>query len=459
MEDKKQSCFKRLILLAFPIIISNIVAQIQMLIDKLFLARLELTCTSAVGNATSPMWTTMSTVFALTLGGTILISQAIGAKEIDKAKNIMASVFKYNNYVAGFWFLFWMIGAPLVFKLMRVDDSVIGMSIQYARYLAPVFLITGLNGAISSMLQVSEKTRVLIVYGIIRSGLNILLDYVLIFGNWGFPRMEVAGAALATTIAEYAGIIFILVYVIQKKDLLVKPSIKEIFTAKWHNYFSAVKVGIPAALEEFAWNFGNLFLIIMLNNVSAVAAGIYTIVFTVELLPITVVNALGQATVTLSGQEVGKKNYKGVRSIVNVAFLTCLALSIVNLAAFIAFPEFIMGVFTSDTSIIAAATVYLMIVGVDLFPKSANIIIGSGIRGYGNTKWMLKTQICGTIFVIAGSALLVLGLHQGITALFWLVVADETLRCTLNFFRLRKDTSKAGSDTVSEALTESVQSA
>ena len=459
MENKKQRDWVRLIMLAFPIIVNNIVAQVQMLIDKMFLGRLELTCTSAVGNATSPMWTTMSTVFALTLGGTILISQAIGAKETDKAKNIMASVFRYNNYVAGFWFLFWMFGAPLIFKLMKVDDSVIDMSIEYARYFAPVFLVTGLNSAISSMLQVSEKTRILIAYGILRSGLNILLDYLLIFGSWGFPRMEVAGAALATTIAEYSGLLFIIVYVVRKKNLLVKPSFREIFTAKWCHYFSAIKVGIPAALEEFTWNLGNLFLIVMLNNVSATAAGIYSIVFSVELLPIAVVNALGQATVTLSGQEAGRKNYKGLRSIVNVAFLTCLVLGILNLAGFIVFPESIMGIFTNNKAVIAAATVYLMIVGVDLFPKSANNIIGSGIRAYGNTKWMLLTQICGTLFVITGSALLVLGLHKGITALFWLVVADETLRCSLNFWKLRKDTSQTGSAAANEALKKSAQSA
>ena len=95
-----------------------------------------------------------------------------------------------------------------------------------------------------------------------------------------------------------------------------------------------------------------------------------------------------------------------------------------------------MRAFTTDKTVIAAAVVYLLIVGIDLFPKAGNIVIGSGIRGYGDTKWMLKTQICGTIFVVAGSAILVLGFKLGMTALFWLVVADETLRCALNYTKL-----------------------
>jgi len=430
--------WSRIIHLAFPLIVNNIVEQIQMLIDKMFLGRLELKCTSAVGNATSPMWTSMSTIFALTLGGTILISQAIGAEDIKKAKSIMASVFKYNNILAMFWLIFWVLGAPTVFRLMNVDDSVIGMSIQYVYYFSPIFITTGLTSSICSLLQVCEKTKIMLFCGILRSGLNIILDYGLIFGNLGLPRMEVAGAALATTIAEFVGITFIIVYVVLKKDLIVKPGINEIINAKFTYYWLAVKVGVPSALEEFCWNFGSMFLLVMLNHVSAEAAGIYTIVFSVELMPVAIVGAFGQATVTLAGQEVGRQNYKGVRSIVKLSSLACFTLDFLILIIFIAFPKAIMGAFTTNSAVIVAATVYLAIVGVDLFPKAGNIIIGSGIRGYGDTKWMLLTQIFGTIFIIAGSATLVLGFEQGITALFCLVVADETLRCIMNYFKLTK---------------------
>ena len=103
---------------------------------------------------------------------------------------------------------------------------------------------------------------------------------------------------------------------------------------------------------------------------------------------------------------------------------------------YILFPETITGWFTKDINVILASSLYLVIVGIDLFPKSGNILVGAGIKGYGDTKWMLTTQIFGTIFVIGGSALLVLVFHQGIEALFMLVVADETLRCIVNTIRL-----------------------
>ena len=215
---------------------------------------------------------------------------------------------------------------------------------------------------------------------------------------------------------------------------------KKIFTAKFKPYIQSVLMGLPTAMEDFAWNIGNLFLIVMLNKISATAAGVYSIVFGMELLPICIVASISNGVLTLSGQETGKKNDEGIRDITKIAFTWCVGLAIFILVMFVSFPQLITSWFTTDQSVIEASATYLLIVAIDLFPKSANIIIGSGIKGHGDTKWMLGTQIFGTCFVIGGSAFLVLVLHQGIAALFCLVVCDEAIRSTINFWKLRQIT-------------------
>jgi Na+-driven multidrug efflux pump len=102
------------------------------------------------------------------------------------------------------------------------------------------------------------------------------------------------------------------------------------------------------------------------------------------------------------------------------------------------FPGKILGLFTTDKAVLSAAFLYLLVVGIDLFPKSGNIIIGSGIKGYGEPSWMLKTQLFGTVFVIIASTIMVLKFHMGIVEIFVLVVVDETLRCILNSIKLHR---------------------
>lgn len=436
---KKYNKFtKQILQIALPITLSNLISQFQMLIDRMFLGRLDITCMSAVGNATSPMWTTMSTVFSLTIGSTILVSQAYGAGEKQEAKDLTASMFLYNNILGAVLFLFWLLCPQVAFNLMGVDKSIIDMSIVYARIYSPIFILTGIGASVSSMLQVSQKTTIMVAYGVVRSAINVALDYCLIFGHWGMPALGVKGAALGTLIAELVGDIVILIYVIMSKELWLKPTISEIFHSKFANYVRSVKLGIPPALEDFAWNLGNLYLIAMLNKVSIKAAGIHSIIFGVELVPIVIIGAIGSATLTLSGYETGRKNTKGVWDVVINSIILAMITSAFNFALFVIFPKVILGWFTTDTAIITAAPIYLIIVGLDLFPKSGNIIVGSGIKGYGDPSWMLKTQLLGTAIVIGLSTLLVLGFHKGIMELFCVVVADETIRFILNYIHLRK---------------------
>ena len=174
----------------------------------------------------------------------------------------------------------------------------------------------------------------------------------------------------------------------------------------------------------------------MLNKVSVEAAGIHSIIFGVELIAVMLVGSIGTATLTLSGYETGGKNVKGVWDVVlNSAYLSGI-ISLVNLILFMLIPRQILGLFTTDQAVLAAAPIYLLIVGIDLFPKSGNIIFGSGIRGYGQPGWMLKTQLFGTAFIICASSVMVMVFHMGIREIFCLVVADETLRFILNNCKL-----------------------
>lgn len=429
---------RKILAIAIPIMLSNLISQLQMLIDRVFIGRLSLESMSAVGNATTPMWTSMSLIFALTTGATILVSHAYGANELEKAKDTLASLFKFNNVLSVLLFLFWLIYPKAAFDLMGVDESIIGMSIDYAHYFSPIFILTGIGASVSCMLQVNQKTKIMMWYGLVRSAANVILDYVMIFGHFGFPAMGVKGAALATTIAEFLGDAIVLVYVLSAKDMVLRPSFADILRARFGFFAKTIRYGAPAACEEFAWNLGNLYLIAMLNKVSVEAAGIHSIVFGVELIAVVMVSSIGTATLTLSGFETGKKSVKGVWNVVLSSALLSWGICAFNFILFIIFPGQILGLFTTDKNVLAAAGLYLLVVGIDLFPKSGNIIFGSGIKGYGEPSWMLKTQLFGTVFVISSSTIMVMKFHMGIKEIFIMVVVDETLRFIFNYAKLRR---------------------
>ena len=76
-----------------------------------------------------------------------------------------------------------------------------------------------------------------------------------------------------------------------------------------------------------------------------------------------------------------------------------------------------------------------MIVGINLFSKSANIIVGNGIRGSGDTRWMLYTQMFGTISIVSVAAFFVYVCKLGITGIFLAVLVDEAVRALINLWK------------------------
>ena len=438
MKTNYKQYLRRLLIIAVPIILSNIIGQLQMLIDRIFLGHADVLYMSALSNVTTPMWATMSFCFSLVAGASILISQSVGAGDREHIEEYAGAMIKYNNIIPVLLFLFWLFLSEPVFKIMGVSENLMPMCLSYARFYAPVFLLAGIGGSLSVILQTSNYTQPLVAYGIIRAGLNIVLDYILIFGKLGFPALGIKGAAIGTTIAEYLGAIFISYVILTSKKLGTRPSMRGIKKAKMSTYLTSAKLGINTAFEDFAWNLGNLLLIRILNTINEFAAGIYSIIFGVEVLAVVIVGAIGSGTMTLTSEATGKKDLAQYKGVCICAYALCMIVAALMIILALTIPEQIIALFTKDTSVITTSSIYLLIVGINLFSKSANIIVGNGIRGSGDTRWMLYTQMFGTISIVSVAAFFVYVCKLGITGIFLAVLVDEAVRALINLWKYQK---------------------
>lgn len=428
---------RKLLIIAVPIMLGNVISQLQMIIDRIFLGQMNTLYMSALGNVTTPMWTTMSFCFSIIAGASILISQNVGAGNDENIITYAAALIKWNNVIPVILFAFWILFSEPVFRLMGVSDSVMPYCLGYAKYYAPVFLLVGVEGSFSVIMQTSNYTKPLVYYGLIRSGVNVVLDWILIFGKLGFPQLGIEGAAIATTIAEFAGCIFAGV-MFYKLTLKTKPPYKSIMTAKFKPYYESLKLGINVAFEDFAWNAGNLVLIRILNSINEVAAGIYSIVFSVEVLVVVIIGAVGNATMTLSGEAKGMGDARMYKKVCQIAYAMSAGVSFVTMIVCIIFPQNILSLFSKDPMIITGCGIYLIMVCLNLYGKSANIIIGSGIRGSGDTKWMFYTQLFGTCLIVGVAAIFVYVLDMGITGVFLAVMVDEAIRAIVNLLKINR---------------------
>lgn len=437
---------RSLLRIAVPIMVSNIISQVQMIIDRAFLGQKDPLFMSALGNVNSPVWTSMSFCFSIVTGTSILISQAVGAGKKDETEKYAAAMLKWNNVIPVLLFLFWTFFARNVFTAMGVSETLMPMCMAYIKYFAPIMLIVGLEASTMVIMQTSNYTKPLVFFGIARSGLNIILDWILIFGNLGFPEMGIEGAAIATTISEYIGFLYAVYIFVSSKKLDTRPSLRATIKAPFVPFFKSMKLGINSALEEFAWNFGNLMLIRILNTIDEMAAGIYSMVFSIEILVVVIIGAIGNGTMTLSGEAKGRNDVKQFKGVCIAAYAMSVAVALFTLIVSLIFPRAIIGLFTKDSGIIAVCSLYLIFMCLNLYGKSGNIIIGNGIRGSGDTRWMFMVQAFGTFFVIGCAALFVFVFKLGIVGVFLAVIADELVRAIINLLHYMHIVKKFSSE-------------
>lgn len=428
---KKDGINRALIRIGFPVFTGMLVGQIQQITDQAFLGHASAEYLSAVGNAGFTIWTTISFLFSLGTGAAILVSQKIGEKKPAEAEAILGSTFVFSSAFSILIFLIWAFGNRAIFTLMGLSDPILGYTALYARICTISVLISGFSSAAQAVYYGTGRTRPVMVTSILRAGINAGLDWVLIFGHFGFPAMGIAGAAIATLTADLIGGAYSISQAFSKK-LPVRLSFAAIRHASLKTYMAVIKIGIPAGLEEFTWNAGNIILIRILNGIDPMAAGIYTIVMSITLIPSFFFMATGSAAMTLAGRKIGEGKPAEIGLTNRKAMIQCMAVSALFLALFAAMPERFASIFTRDQGVIALAGSMLLIASISLFPKAMNIIYGGGIRGMGDTRWMLASQVFGTAFVVAVAYLMIFAFKLSLAGLFLAVLADEAVRAAIN---------------------------
>lgn len=435
----KSSFTKPLIKIGTPVFASLVIGQVQRLTDQAFLGAVSAEYLSAVSNASFSIWTSISFLYDLGTGTAILLSQKIGEKNYSQGESILGSSLLYTSLISALVFLGWFLGDYLIYTLMGLDGNVLLLTLKYSRIYMYSILLTGFFTTSQAIFNGNGQNKAMFVSAIIRSGVNIFLDWVLIFGKFGFPRMGIECAALATLIADIAGLCYFLPAAFSKK-LLCRLSSASIKQAQFAKFKSVVAIGIPAGLEDLLWNVGNILLIRLCNSISPLAAGIYSLVFSVSMIPALAFMALGSASTTLSGIKTGEKNTGHIRTIIRTSLLMSSIVAAVFMVLFCTVPDFFSRIFTSDLSVIDQSRNIFIISAFILLPKAGNMIFGGGIRGMGKTRWMLYTQICGTVFVVIAGYLMVVVFKTGLAGVFTAMLLDELIRVIMNRVYFRKKT-------------------
>lgn len=356
--DMTQGPIMKLVLsFALPICAGNILQQLYNTVDTLVIGNFcGSTSLAAVGTSSQPVEMLLGIFLGLGTGVSILVSQYTGSGDKERLREITATATSFLYLCAIPLSILGLFIGPLILKWMQVPEDAWALSVSYIRI---VFLGTlgnmgyNLNAGILRGLGDSRSSLLFLLISCI---VNIVLDLVFVAGL----GMDVAGAALATSLAMFASWFFSIFYIQTKYpelsfSLLPKRLNKQMLSA-------IVRVGLPLGLNNSIYSVGHILLQSLVNTQGSTFMAACSVATKVTGLANVAITSLSSAATTFSGQNLGAQNYirlkkGGLQIPLFSGLITCTAGLIITF-----FCRPILGLFTQDEAVLALAVRYVQIV-------------------------------------------------------------------------------------------------
>ena len=272
----------------------------------------------------------------------------------------------------------------------------------------------------------------------IRDRVNVIFNYLLIYGNFGFPRMEVAGASLATVIGQAVAMVLAFASVMGHRNY-VHLSIHDFprgFKPQKEAMFSIFNVGIPAMIEQLVMRTGMIIYSRTVAGLGTVAFATHQVCMNIQALSFMNGQAFAVSATSLMGQSLGKKRPDMAEYYTSRTRRLGMCVSLLIMVSFILFGGTIVGLYNDDPQIVETGAKILMFVALIQPFQSSQFILAGALRGAGDTRATAVITAITVLFVRPGLAILLINLTSlGLYGAWIALVADQLLRSLLVWLR------------------------
>jgi len=414
---------QKVLKLSIPAAINSLLDMLQVITDLIMVGRISAFAVAAVGLGLQSLMFIFAILTVLHVGTSALLSRFVGANTLFRASTALSTLLYFAFFLSLPMMIVWYFLAPYVYIWFDTVPQLLTLGTDYVQVLTWMLPFIFVKLVFVTALNASGDTKTPMYVKIGSIFLNVLLNYLLIFGSFGFPELAVKGAGIATVLVNILEC-FIYLWLYMKDKMLYSPLSQYSFTLLKR----ALKVGIPASFER-TLTFGSfmLFTMIIAQYGTEVLAG-YQIGLRIEGLAFMPGIGFTIAAMTLMGQGLGAKKPLQAKEDVILILKYTVALMFFLSFFMIAIPEKIVWIFTDDTQTIIEASLYLQIVGLSQIPLAFNFVLSGALRGAGDSKRTLKINLISLWCVRILPALLLSWIFQEIMFIYFAMITDTFVK-------------------------------
>lgn len=391
--------------LASPVFFGTLSQTIFYAVDTAMLGRVGVEAIAAAGLGWFVVWLFGSSLMAIEVGAQSLVARRFGEGDWEACSGLLDNTLAF---AALFGFLFAIGGyllAPLIFPYLSHDIKIVEYGIDYLKYsflsLFFFLIITAFRSFFDGLGQTHQFMKIAIIMNIA----NIIFDYILIFGKFGFPRLEVKGAAIASLLSSMIGVGYCF-YLSQANRFIRRFRYLSIFSLDFSTLTAIFKLAFPAMVRVFFIMSGLTIFLWMVGQIGNIELAVSNILMTLSTLTFLVGYGFAVAAATIVSQQLGKEDTATAEAYVwKALWLGMAGMGFLGII-FMLFPRTIFEIFTDQSAIIDKGKNILILFGIIQFFDAISLILSHALQGAGYTWWVMKIEIVVVLFLFLPTAYL-----------------------------------------------------
>ncbi len=448
LTDERQSPYKVILLLAWPLFIEQILSTLVTLADQAMVGSLGVQATAAISISNSFVFLINGAVIAMGVGLTAYVARSVGAKDYEAAK----------AYIRHSFLLLLFLGLPMALLVtilhrhipmwMGAEPEILDDAAAYVLITSVFRIFTMAMMVLGSVFRGRGDTKTPLRINILANALNVVGNYLLIYeshtvhlGSLSIPMigagLGVRGAALATGISWLVGGTLLAVTLFVKKDP-TQISIRESFKPDMALIKRVVKLSIPALLERICMSSAGIVVTRTIATLGTVAVAANSVYLNAESISYMPAFAFATAATTLVGQALGAgKPDLAKRYTWSTIKIGCGLMVLAGVGLYV-FDVPLVRIITQDVEAVPLAAECLRITAFVQPIQAGAWIFAGALRGAGDTKWPFYiTLICNWAIRTLGAVLCISILHLGLPAAVLCTCLDNTGRCIMTYLRFQ----------------------
>ncbi len=423
---------------AWPSVLESFFVNLAGVVDTIMVGSLGSYAIAAVDLTTQPKFLGLAIFLSMNVAVSAIVARRKGAGDRESANRVVRMALLVTLLLTALISVIFVVFASPIVALVGSQPDTHDYAVEYLRIIMGCQVFSTVSLVLNAAQRGAGNTRIAMITNLISNVVNVIFNYLLIGGNFGFPALGVRGAAIATVLGTVCACVLSIVSVLRKSSFVCLRCVKG-WVADRLSIKSMGNVWSSSLVEQVCLRIGFLLFSMTVARLGTTELAAHQIGMNMMSMSFSFGDGFSVASVTLIGQSLGRQRPDMAKIYGNVCQKTGFLCACVVSTIYFIFGKDIFVLYTNDPVILNYGEMIMRILSVILFMQIEQVVLFGCLRGAGDTRFTALVSLISVTFIRPGiSWLLCYPLGLGLMGAWLGTACDQFVRFLLTFFRFRK---------------------